>query len=104
MYGYIAHTKAITGEVAGSATAVQIPAALRTPCKRVIIRAVSGNAGSVFIGFTAGVTVADGTSDATTGFELAATDPPLIIDIQNTDQIFYICTNAGDDFTICILT
>lgn len=104
MPGYLEVTTLFTGEVAGSTSAVQLPAALQKPCKRVIIRALSGNSGSVFIGFSSGVTVADGTSDATTGFELDAGDPPLIIDIQHTNQIWYICNNAGDDFTICIIT
>lgn len=102
--GYIGHTKPFSGEVAGSATAVQLPSNLRFPCKRVLIRARSDNAGSVFIGFSSGVTVANGSSDATTGIEIDATDPPLSLDIQHSEQIFYICDNAGDDFTIVILS
>lgn len=105
MYGYIGQTKGVTGEVAGSATAAQLPAALQMPCKRVQIRARSDNAATlVFIGFTSGVTVADGTSDATTGIELTATGFPLELDIQHTNQIWYICSAATADFTILILT
>jgi hypothetical protein len=104
MTGYIGYTQAFSGEVAGSATAVQLPSNLRRSCKRVIIRAASDNAGSVYIGFTSGVTKPDGSSDITSGFELTKTDPPLVMDIPRTDDIFYICTNAGDDFTILILS
>lgn len=104
MTGYIGFTQAFTGEVAGSATAAQIPSNLRRECKRVLIRAASDNAGSVYIGFTSGVTKADGTSDITSGIEVTKTDPPLTLDIPRTDDIWYICTNATDDFTILILS
>ena len=104
MYGYIGFTQPFTGEVQGSATAAQIPSNLRRECKRVLIRAASDNAGSVYIGFTSGVTKADGTSDITSGIEITKTDPPLVMDIPRTDDIWYICTNAGDDFTILILS
>ena len=105
MYGYIGHTFPISGEVAGSATAAQLPAALQRKCKRVIIQPRSDNGAElVFVGFTSGVTVADGTSDATTGIELSATDDPLVLDIQDSSQIWYICSAATADFTICILT
>ena len=105
MNGYIGHTFPISGEVAGSATAAQLPAALQRSCKRVIIRARSDNvAESVYIGFTSGVTVPNGSSDATTGFELTAASPPLELDIQHSNQIWYICSAATADFTVVILT
>jgi hypothetical protein len=105
MTGYIGFTEAFTGEVAGSVTAAQLPAALRRSCKRVLIRARSDNgADSVYIGFDPGVTVPDGASDATTGIEITAGDPPLMLDIPHTDQIWYICSAATADFTICILS
>src|SRR5262245_50382464 len=103
MYGYIGHTFPISGEVAGSLTAAQLPAGLQRKCKRVLIRARSDNAGSVFVGFTSGVTIANGSTDTTTGIELDATDDALSLDIQDSAQVWYICDNAGDDFTIIVM-
>lgn len=105
MMGYIAHTLPRSGEVAAATQATQFPTALQMPCKRVYLRARSNNGThSPFIGFTSGVTTADGTTDATTGIELAAGDQPLIIDIQHTNQIYYICSSTTAHFTVCILT
>lgn len=105
MYGYIAHCRGITGEVAAATAATQFPTALQTPCKRVYLRARSNNGThSPFIGFTSGVTTANGTTDATTGIELAAGDEPLVIDIQHTDQLYYICSSTTAHFTVLILT
>ena len=62
------YKRIVTGELAGSATAVQMP---DIPCMRVIFKALSSNTGDVYIGSIPGVTVADGTTDTTTGFELS---------------------------------
>jgi hypothetical protein len=83
-----------SGELAGSATAVQCP---DVPCRLVYLKAVSSNAGSVFLG-GAGVTVADGTTDITTGLELAAGEV-VILSIRNLNLLYRICANAGDDLT-----
>ena len=105
MTGYIGHTKPISGEAAASTVATQLSTSLQTTCKRVYLRARSNNGtNSVFVGFTNGVTAPDGSADATTGIELAAADDPLILDIQHTNQIWYISASTTASFTICILT
>lgn len=105
MYGYIAHTKGISGEVAASTTAVQFPTALQSPCKRVILvpRANNGTH-SPYIGVSTSVTTADGTTDATTGIELSVSSGQLILDVQNTNQLYYICSSTSAHFTVFILT
>lgn len=105
MYGYISHTKGFSGEVVASTVAVQFPTALQMTCKRVYLRARSNNGThSPYIGFTSGVTTADGTTDATTGIELPSGDQPLILDIQHTNQLYYICSSTSAHFTVLILT
>ena len=85
----------VTGERAGSATAVQLP---DVPCKQVNIKAVIGNSGNVYVG-GAGVTKVDGTTDVTTGFELDAGQETGWINIANLNKLYMICDNAGDDIT-----
>ena len=83
----------VTGEVQGSATAAVFPS---LPCQMVMIKAVSNNAGDVYIG-VAGVTVVDGTTDTTSGWELASGQETGWIPVDNMDKLFRICDNAGDD-------
>jgi hypothetical protein len=85
----------VSGELAGSATAVQMPD-LNT--ELINFKAVSSNAGNVYIG-VAGVTVVDGTTDTTTGFELAAGEETGFIPVTNANLLYRICDNAGDDLT-----
>jgi hypothetical protein len=90
----ILNTKVISGELAGSASAAQGP---DIQVNRVTLKAVYGNAGNVYLG-GAGVTVADGTTDATTGLELDAGDEVTLY-ISNLNLLYRICDNAGDDLT-----
>jgi hypothetical protein len=83
-----------TGELAGSATAVQCP---DVPCRGVYLKAVASNAGNVYIG-TSTVTVINGTTDVTSGFELKASEI-LYLPINNLNILWRICDNAGDDLT-----
>jgi hypothetical protein len=101
MYGYIGHTFPITGEVAGATAATQMPAALRFKCKRVVLLARNTNA--IYVGFTSGVTQPNDTSDATTGIQVSPTDY-LTLDIQSTENMYYIAASTSAGFTICILT
>jgi len=103
MDAYIGYTVPVTGEVAGSTTAAQLPSAARLPCKRVTIRARTDNAGNVYIGFTSGVSLPNGSSDQTTGLELAGGDA-VTFSLPHTNMIYFICDNAGDDFTYLIET
>lgn len=84
-----------SGEVQGSATAAQLP---DIPCRAVAFSALSSNAGSVWLGGAA-VTVADGTTDTTSGLELQAGDMTQFIPVPNLNLFYRICDNAGDDLT-----
>lgn len=83
------------GELQGSATALQLP---DISCSMVMFKAVSSNAGNVYLG-VAGVTKVDGTTDTTTGFELAAGEATPWMPIANLNVLYRICDNAGDDLT-----
>ena len=85
----------LTGEVAGSASASQLP---NIPCSRARLKANGDNAGNVYIG-VAGVTVPDGSTDTTTGFPLDAGDDTGWFPCANLNELYRICDNAGDDLT-----
>ena len=89
----------ISGELAGSASAAQMP---NIQAFLVNFKAVSSNAGDVYIGGQ-GVTVVDGTTDATTGLELAASEQTGWIPCENLNQFYRICDNAGDNLTYIAL-
>jgi len=84
-----------SGEVSGSATAKQLP---DIQCNMVMIKAVGSNAGNVYVGGS-GVTVVNGTTDTTSGFELGAGEETGIVPINNLNVLYIICDNAGDDIT-----
>ena len=88
------HVKVVaTGEKSGSTSAAQLP---DITAKCVNIKAVRGNSGNVYIGF-AGVTVVDGTTDVTSGWELDAAEETGWIPVGNLNELYIICDNAGDD-------
>lgn len=91
----MAFSEVVTGEVAGSVTAAQLP---DIDCEFVKIKAHANNAASVYIG-PAGVTVANGTTDATTGLELAPGDDSGWLPIDDLSKLYIIGTNATDDIT-----
>jgi hypothetical protein len=84
-------------EVAGSATAAQFPS---VSARFVMFKALSDNAGNAYIGL-AGVTKADGTADATSGWQLAPGDQSPYIPTDNLDRFWRI--NAGDDVVVMVL-
>ena len=88
-----------SGEIAGSATAANMP---NVSCEWVMFKAVASNAGNVYIG-AAGVTKVDGTTDTTTGIELAKGESTPWMPIDNLNRLYYICDNAGDDLTYIAL-
>lgn len=88
-----------SGELAGSVTASQMP---DVPCKLVCFKAHADNAGKVYLG-ASGVTKVDGTTDATTGFQLAAGESTPWIPVDNLSRLFRVCDNAGDDLTYLAL-
>ena len=83
------------GELQGSATALQLP---DIPCVMVMITALASNVGNVYLGGAA-VTKADGTTDVTTGLELAPGKTTGWISVDNLNRFYRICDNAGDDLT-----
>ena len=85
----------LNGELAGSATEVQMP---DVKCWMVKFKAVATNAGKVYIGGE-GVTVVDGTTDALSGYELAAGEDTGWLLVDNLERFYRICNNAGDDLT-----
>lgn len=88
------------GELAGNAAATQMP---NVPCKLIKFKAQYANVGRVYIG-GAGVTVAAGTDDATTGIELSAGEETGWIPVDNANRFYRICNNAGDDLTYIALS
>ncbi len=88
-----------SGEVAGSASAKQLP---DIDCRMVKFKATNSNAGDVYIG-ASGVTVPNGTQDTTSGLELQPGDDSGWILIDNLNKLYLIGDNAGDDLTYLVL-
>jgi hypothetical protein len=101
MYGiqYPAYRTVVTGELAGATTATQLP---DIPCSLVRLKARSDNAGSVYIG-PSGVSLADGSTDTTTGLELDAGEDTGWIPTDNLNRFYRITDNSGDDLTYMAL-
>jgi len=87
------------GERQGSATAVQLP---NLAGSMIYIKALSSNAGSVYVG-GAGVTVPNGSTDTTSGIELDAGQMLGPLPLDNLNNLYIICDNAGDDITYMVL-
>ena len=81
-----------TGEIAGSLSIARLP---DVPCSMVKIKAKGVNTGRVYIG-GASVTVPDGNTDITTGWELAAGVDTDWIGIENLNKLYSICNTGGD--------
>lgn len=89
----------VTGEIQGGTTAAQLP---DVPCSRVKFRALASNSGNIYIGGS-GVTIPDGTTDATSGFELDAGQDTGWLDIANLNLLYSISDNNGDDMVYIVL-
>lgn len=99
MYGILEGRSLVrTGAISGETSATACPA---FPCKWVLLKAQSGNAGNVYVGVTSGVTKpTDSTSDATTGFELdAGQEAWFKCPGDDLSGLYIICDNTGDDLT-----
>lgn len=88
-----------SGELAGSASATQMPS---IACSLVVFKAVASNAGNVYVGVS-GVTKPDGTTDTTTGYELQPGESTPWLPVSNLNVFYRICDNAGDDLTYLAL-
>jgi len=95
MFEHKQYDSVASGELQGSATALQLP---DIPCRAVFFTAIASNAGKVYLGGP-GVTAPDGTTDTTSGIELQAGDMTPFIPISNLNKLYRICENAGDDLT-----
>lgn len=84
----------VTGEIAGSATASQLP---DVAAQLFEVSARSDNAGNVYLGGS-GVTKPDGTTDVTTGIQFLPGQCRLMF-VPNLKTLYRICDNAGDDLT-----
>lgn len=93
-------SKVKSGELAGSVTAVQMP---DISCEAVKFKAVAANAGNVYVG-AAAVTAVDGTTDTTSGYQLAAGDESCWFPVANLSAFYRICDNAGDALVYIALT
>lgn len=94
-----AYTTVASGELAGSATAVAMP---DIACKLVKFKASYDNTGRVYIG-ASGVTVANGSTDATTGMQLSAGEETGWIPVDNLNRLFRISDNTTDDLTYLLV-
>ena len=88
-----------SGELAGATSATQLP---DVPCKLAMLKASTDNAGHVYVG-GAGVTVANGSTDVTTGLQLAAGEVTPWLPIDNLNRLWRICDNVGDDLTYLVI-
>lgn len=84
-----------TGEKAVGAAVVQLPA---TRAKSVSVKARSTNTGLIYVG-KAGVTVADGTDDATTGFALGAGEEAPPLPVNKLSDVYLIASAAAQGVT-----
>jgi hypothetical protein len=90
----ILNTKIVSGELIGVTGATQLP---DIPCNRVTLKAQQDNPSFAYIG-GAGVTVANGATDATTGIQLDASEQ-ITLEISNLNLLYRICDATGDDLT-----
>lgn len=93
------YTTILSGEVQGGTTLEQLP---DIPCAKVRIRALASNSGNVYIGGST-VTVPDGATDATSGFELDAGQDTGWIEIENLNKLYRVSDNNGDDLSYIAL-
>lgn len=94
------YTAGANGELQGSTSALQLPS---VACRMARLVARSDNVGSVYIGFSTGLTRPDGTTDTTCGIELVAAADTGWIPVDNLNRLYRITDNAGDDLTYMTL-
>ena len=79
-----------TGEIALTSVSQQLP---NISCYQVKFKARAINAVPVYIG-PSGTTIGDGSTDATTGFELSAKEETGFVPVRNLNE-FYALASAG---------
>ena len=89
-----------TGEFAPGVAAAVFP----TVAGRLVrMKARAANTGKVCIGDDSSVTLADGTTDTTSGLELSAGEDTGWIPISNLNKFYGIGTGASDSVTYMVL-
>ena len=83
----------LSGEINISDSATQLS---DIDCQMAMLQALPGNTGNVYIGI-AGVTVAEGTADETSGFCLTPGDMSPWIPCENLSDLYAIAATADDD-------
>ena len=96
----VARVPTAHGEIAGSATAKQLPDV--DVAGTVKLKALAGNSGNVYLGLSTAVTKAAGSQDTTSGFELDSGDE-IELSVTNLNELWIICDNAGDDLSYMII-
>lgn len=107
MMGYIGHTKPFSGHMQGATQAFQLHTALQLPCKRVLLKGDSTNTSNlIYVGFNSAVaTAATGATSTVAGFPISPGDGQYLeLDIQHTDQLWFIAGSTSSGFSIIILT
>lgn len=94
------YTTPVNGELAGTATALQLP---DISCRMVMFKARYVNTGKVYLG-KSGVTKADGSTDTTTGFVLNPGEATPWIPIDNLSRLYRICDSANDHLVYMALS
>jgi len=94
------YTGVASGELAGSATAVQLP---DISCKQVKFKARYINTGKVYLGGP-GVTAPNGVTDTTSGLSLSPGEETGWIPIDNLSRLYRICDSANDHLTYLALS
>lgn len=88
------------GEIAGATSAKQLPSVAVSGT--VKLKAQVDNSGDVFLGLSSAVTVAAGTEDITSGYQLDAGNE-IELAVSNLNELWIICDNAGDDLSYMII-
>jgi hypothetical protein len=101
MFPYInqALNTVISGEVQGGTTRAQMP---DIPCAMVNIKALTDNAGNVYIGGL-GVTVPGTKTNETAGFSLDSGQETGWLPIDNLNKLWMITDANGDDVSYLVL-
>lgn len=97
---FFTYTVPQQGEIAGSASRVQLP---DRKCKGVIFNVKAGATAKFYIGGE-NVTIPDGATDTTSGIELAAGQSTPILPCTNLNVFWVIASAASDSLSYLILT
>lgn len=89
-----------TGEFAPGVAAAQFPS---IAAKLIRIKARLANTGSVWVGDASDVTVGNGVTDTTSGFQLSPGDDSGWLPVANLNVFFGIGDNATDSVTYMVL-